>query len=107
MAKSTRVVKKKKTSKIKLRLLGLIVVFGTVISILTCNCVNNLILLNQKKDEKEFLEQKMVALQSEEEELTADVEKLSDPTYIARYAREKYLYSKDGELIIRIPDDEE
>ena len=30
--------------------------------------------------------------------------KLQDPDYVARYAREKYLYSKDGEIIIRIPE---
>ena len=35
-----------------------------------------------------------------------DIKKLNDPDYVARYAREKYLYSKNGELIIRIPDDE-
>ena len=32
------------------------------------------------------------------------VTKLQDPDYVARYAREKYLYSKDGEIIIRIPE---
>ena len=26
--------------------------------------------------------------------------------YIARYAREKYFYSKDGEYILKIPDDD-
>ena len=30
------------------------------------------------------------------------LEKLNDPDYIARYARETYLYSKDGEYIIRL-----
>ena len=34
-----------------------------------------------------------------------DVDKLQDPDYIARYAREKYLYSKDGEFIIKIPEE--
>ena len=29
---------------------------------------------------------------------------MQDPEYIARYLREKYLYSKDGEDIIRIPE---
>ena len=43
-------------------------------------------------------------LKEKEEELNNTVTKLSDPDYIARYAREKYLYSKDGEIIIRIPD---
>ena len=44
-------------------------------------------------------------LYEEEEILNSDIKKLEDPDYVARYAREKYLYSKDGELIIRIPDE--
>ena len=31
-----------------------------------------------------------------------EVEKLKDPDYVARYAREQFLYSKDGEFNIRI-----
>jgi cell division protein DivIC len=42
-------------------------------------------------------------LLDEETQLKSDVNKLQDPDYVARYAREKYLYTKDGELIIRIP----
>lgn len=42
-------------------------------------------------------------LQEEATQLKSDVNKLQDPDYVARYAREKYLYTKDGELIIRIP----
>ena len=43
-------------------------------------------------------------LKDKEDELNNTVTKLQDPDYVARYAREKYLYSKDGEIIIRIPD---
>ena len=31
-----------------------------------------------------------------------EIQKLKDPDYLARYARENYLYSKDGEYIIKI-----
>ena len=41
--------------------------------------------------------------QDKEEALKVDADKLQDPDYIARYAREKYLYSKDGEFILRLP----
>ena len=34
-----------------------------------------------------------------------DAKKLQNPDYIARYAREKYSYSKDGEYVLQIPDD--
>lgn len=62
--------------------------------------------INSINKEKFELENRIVSLQEEEKKLEADIQKLQDPTYIARYAREKYLYSKDGELIIRLPDDE-
>ena len=39
---------------------------------------------------------------SDEEELKDEINKLQDPEYMARYAREKYLYSKKGEIIIKI-----
>ena len=60
--------------------------------------------LYQKYKEKKDLNQKLVELKSQEKELKVDVEKMQDPEYIARYLREKYLYSKDGEYIIRIPE---
>lgn len=59
-----------------------------------------------KYKEKNELENQLIALEEKEKELENDVKKLEDPEYLARYAREKYFYSKDGELIIRIPEDE-
>ena len=57
----------------------------------------------KSKEKKEF-KNELIELKDKEEELKATVTKLQDPDYVARYAREKYLYSKDGEIIIRIPD---
>ena len=56
-----------------------------------------------KYQEKKELKAKLVSLKEKEEELQVDASKLQDPDYIARYAREKYSYSKDGEIILRIP----
>lgn len=41
---------------------------------------------------------------SEEEQLKNEIEKLKDPEYLARYTREKYLYSAKDEIIIKIED---
>ncbi len=60
-------------------------------------------LYTKSKEKREFKEELSI-LKEKEEELKGQVNKLQDPDYIARYAREKYLYSKDGEIIIRIPD---
>ena len=54
--------------------------------------------------EKRVLEAKYNDLLEEEDTLSGDIVKLQDPEYVARYAREKYLYSKNGEIIIRIPE---
>lgn len=56
-----------------------------------------------KYQEKKNLEKQLVSLKDKEKELKVDADKLQDPDYIARYAREKYLYSKDGEFILKIP----
>lgn len=61
----------------------------------------------EKYQEKEELNNKILALKEKEEQLSVDVERLQDPEYIARYLREKYFYSKDGEFIIRIPEKSE
>lgn len=53
---------------------------------------------NEIKNGKISYEDKL----SEEEELKTEINKLQDPEYVARYAREKYLYSKDDEIIIKI-----
>ena len=57
-----------------------------------------------KYKEKQRLEEKLADLQALEKELQLDANKLQDSDYIARYAREKYSYSKDGEFIIKIPE---
>jgi len=56
-----------------------------------------------KYKEAEMLEKQMILLGDREEELNNEIVKLQDKDYLARYAREKYFYSKSGELIIRIP----
>ena len=58
-----------------------------------------------KYQEKKELETKLVSLKEEEDELQLEADKLQDPDYIARYAREKYLYSKEGEFVIKIPEE--
>ena len=63
--------------------------------------------INDKYKEAQKLEEKMADLNEKENNLNNEIKKLQDSDYLARYAREKYFYSKDGELIIRIPSTEE
>ena len=58
----------------------------------------------ENKREVKVLSEEYKELQEAESSLESEVTKLQDPEYIARYAREKFLYSKEGEIILRIPD---
>lgn len=101
---SKKVVKKtRKAKKKSFRLL----VFGTfsfvVIFLILGYVVSVSVDISNKYKEKNELNDKLEDLKEEEQRLTIDVEKLKDPEYVARYLREKFLYSKDGEYIIKIP----
>ena len=86
------------------RMIVIFLFFGTVISTLSYTLINNLKRVNDLKNEVEKLDNEKVSLLEQEAALEADIKRLSDPLYIARYAREKYLYSRDGELVLRIDD---
>ena len=58
------------------------------------------IMINQKETTKLTMEYER--LMDEQKSLSSEVTKMQDPNYVARYAKEKYLYSSEGELIIRI-----
>lgn len=97
---------KKKIKKSKRRL----ALFGTLSVLIICYFVFNLcyysyriMVLNKSKAD---LEAQLTSLLNDEETLKTDIEKLKDPEYIARYARENYMYSMDGEYIIKIEEDE-
>ena len=55
---------------------------------------------NQINDLKVTYNEKL----DDEEGLKEEINRLQDPEYMARYAREKYLYSKNDEIIIKIED---
>ena len=58
----------------------------------------------KNKKEITLLESSYEELLDTEEALKAEVEKLQDPEYVERYAKEKFLYTKDDEMIIRKTD---
>lgn len=54
------------------------------------------------KNEQKTLTKELDELKEKEDVLKSEVNKLKDPVYIAKYAREKFLYSGDDEYIIRM-----
>jgi len=98
---------KKVNKGAKRRLLCLFTIFVLLITYVSYTTITYWKeILSNMKEEKE-LEEKYVKLLEDKEILEDDVVKLQDPEYVAKYAREKYLYSKDGELIIKIIDENE
>ena len=94
---------KKTKAKRRMFFLGLtsvLIIFGTTFTI-----GKYWIEIADKYQEKKNLEKELTTLKEKEEELKVDANKLQNPDYIARYAREKYLYSKDGEYILKIPEE--
>lgn len=66
--------------------------------------VNDLYNLHSEKQE---LETELETLKSDAQSLKTEINKLQDEDYIARYARENYLYTRNGEYVIQVNDDEE
>lgn len=93
---------KKITKKNKRRVLLIFVTSTCLIFLLSWNMCSLWKQLLVKRNEKVFYTEQLAKLKVEEDYLKVEVEKLQDPDYVARYAREQYLYSKDGEFNIRI-----
>ncbi len=97
--------KKKNKTKRKLRFFSLGLLSIITIIAITFTLGKYWIEIYEKYQQKKALEKQLIELQERELQLKVDADKLQDPDYIARYAREKYLYSKDGEFIIKIPEE--
>ena len=54
------------------------------------------------KNEELNLKNQLVSLQDKKANLKIEIQKLNDPEYVARYAKENYLYSEDGEIVLKI-----
>ena len=96
--------KKRKTLKYKIRFFLAFVLFGSITAVLGYNLVTNILIIKEMNLQKSALKDQIVDLAYQKEVLETDILKLEDPDYIAKYVREKYFYSKDGELILRIED---
>ncbi len=61
---------------------------------------------DDKQAEYQELNEKMVQYTEENESLNEEIEKLSDINYLLQIARKDYFFSKDGEIIFKLPDEE-
>ncbi len=92
----------KVSAKAKRRFLLLLVCFFGLLTYLAISLTGYWVKIYNNSKESKELQTKYKDLLADEEALKSEVTKLQDPDYVARYASEKYLYSKDGMTIIRI-----
>lgn len=95
---------KKVTKKEKRRLTLFVLVFIFIISFMCINIFPDWLKIMANNKEITLLKENYEELLDNETALKAEVQKLQNPSYVERYAKEKYLYTKDGEIIIRKTD---
>ena len=93
---------KRATKKDKRRILVLILILIPLLVLFISNVWKYSAQILRNIETKKELDVTYKEKLKEEEKLQSEIIKLQDPDYVARYAREKYLYSKDGEIIIKI-----
>jgi len=96
--------KKSVTKKEKRRLTLFVLLFILIISFMCINIFPDWLKIMANKKELEVLDTSYKELLDNEEALKAEVQKLQNPEYVERYAKEKFLYTKPNEIIIRKPD---
>lgn len=97
-----KMAKSKSYAKAKKRLMWLCGFLVVLVGLVIQSVFKDWMQIFENKSMKNELTLKYNNLLEEEKKLEAEVTKLQDPEYVARYAREKYGYTKDGELIFRI-----
>ena len=86
-------------------------IFGTLSCVIMIYSLFNFITYSYRikklSDEHQKLTEQLTTLKEREINLKNEIEKLKDPDYLARYARENYLYTKDGEYVIKYDENKE
>lgn len=93
---------KRVSRKDKRRLTVLILIFIPLLTLFISNMFSYWSKIYNNVKETKKLEKQYSEKIEKENSLKTEIEKLHDPEYVAKYAREKYLYSKKGEIIIKM-----
>lgn len=68
--------------------------------------INAIRVINQRNQLVQ-LQEKKAELEAEKEALAEEVELLNDDDYVARYARDNWIFSKEGEEVVVLPESKE
>lgn len=96
-------MKKKGTNRNKKKIIFLLLLLIAIVSFSVVSIFKDWVQIMNNKQQLSSLTSYYNNLLDEEESLNSEVTKLHDPDYVARYAREKYMYSLPGEFIIKVP----
>ncbi|PKR77511.1 cell division protein [Halalkalibacillus sediminis] len=88
------------------RLIAFGVLFTIALSSMFLYHLNQRAQLSEKQEEYAEKEEQLAEYQEENEELNREIELLSDVEYLLQIARKDYFFSKDGEIIFKLPDEE-
>ena len=94
----------------KKRLLRRLALFALITLIVTSSLaiyhVQQRMVYAEKKEEYEQLQEEMDTLQGSEENLREEIELLNEEEYVLEIARSNYFFSKEGEIIFKLPNEE-
>ena len=91
----------KSTRKQKRRLIFISLTIIVLLAFLVSSVSKDIAQIYKNRKEANNLSNKYESLLEKQKKLSSEVAKMQDPEYVVRYAKEKYLYSTDNEIIIR------
>lgn len=98
--------KKRKKQRLIRRLVLFSIVALIAIGSMATYHVKQRVLQADKQEQYEHLQEKMATLDHEEANLNEEIQLLQNEEYVLDIARTNYFFSKEGELIFKLPDKE-
>jgi len=99
-------IKKRERKRLYRRLTAFSILFVIISGSLIFYYFNQRALLNEKQNEYNELIAELEQIEYNNENLKYEIELLSDLDYLLQIARKDYFFSKDGEIIFKLPDEE-
>lgn len=97
---------KRKKQRLIRRLVLFAIVAALVIGSMATYHIKQRVLQAEKTEEYEQLKDELTALKDKEKDYREEIELLNDEEYVLDIARTNYFFSKKGEMIFKIPDED-
>lgn len=97
---------KRKKKRLMRRLVLFLFITLLAFGSLTTYHIKQRIVHAEKQEQYEQLENQLVALKQDETDLVEEIDLLNDEEYVLEIARTNYFFSKKGELIFKIIDED-